>query len=147
MHSRRKSTVRKIIENILGTVSSLVLLNFREKVRQCWKTNLGGSGISFKFYEQWDMLGSVFYLSSVQTQKEERGAGEIGKLVISGPRNRRLEQTCGNEKEESEAREISVVDFKKSLQANDIKQGVKGEKVIKESYVILSLNHEGLLFC
>lgn len=106
---------QEIIENILGTLSSLVLLNYRKKGGSCWKTDLGSSGIPFKFYEQWDMLGYVFHVSSVQVQKEERGGGETRKPIISGQRDRGLFQTYGHEKEESEAREILVVDFKKSL--------------------------------
>lgn len=49
--------------------------------------------------------------SSLSGAERREGDGETRKPTISGPRDREPEQTCGDEKEGSEAREMTIVGF------------------------------------
>lgn len=61
-----------------------------------------GSSVPVKFYEQWNIIGSVFHLSSIQGKKEDRGGEETIKPTLTRQRYEGPEQTCGNKMEESE---------------------------------------------
>lgn len=49
--------------------------------------------------------------SSLSGAEGREGGGETRKPTISGQKDREPEQTCGDEKEGSEAREIATVGF------------------------------------
>lgn len=55
------------------------------------------------------------FISSFSGAEGREGRGGDQKATISGQKVREPEQTCGNEREETEAREIAIVDFKKLL--------------------------------